>query len=118
LENSTVAITIAAQTSEIQIYVRYIHPRQNKTGSLGVLPHSDGAIEAFRAEHGVKTEWLHVVDPATGLRLKAFRPVEGNMLSEIRDTLRIRDGQTCVATYKAVANHGRVEMRLASIRAV
>jgi hypothetical protein len=106
---------VATSAPEIEIRVKYIHPAGNKSGSFGILPESDGPTEAFRTRHRITTAWAYVTDPATGVNLKAFRPIEGRTLEHVR--LRgIRDGQVCIVTQRAVPMAGRISWRFADIR--
>ncbi|MFI5454850.1 MAG: hypothetical protein ACHRXM_05305 [Isosphaerales bacterium] len=109
---------IATDAAPIEIRVKYIHPAGNKTGSLGVLRESDGAVETYRSQYGITTEWLYVSDPATGMELKAFRPIEGNTLRYVRDERGIRNGQVCILTQRAVSKRGQMTWRFISIKPV
>jgi hypothetical protein len=107
---------VATKAPEIEIRVKYIHPETNQSGSLGVLRESGEPVEAYRSQYGIKTRFLDVTDPATGTKLKAFRPIEHEQLRYIRDEVGIRDGQVCVATFRAIPMGGRMVWKFLSIR--
>jgi len=109
--------TVTNSAPEIEIRVKYIHPGRNKTGSFGILPESDELTERFRSRYGITTEWMYVRDRATGMNLKAFRPIEPETLDYVKE-LGILDGQVCVVTQKAVRKGGRMVWRFVDIRSV
>ena len=92
LEATNVSITTATLAPEIRIKVKYVRPSENKTGSFGVLPESEEAVERFRSKHGIRTLWDYVRDPGTGMRLKAFRPIELDELKYVEEEQRVQDG--------------------------
>ena len=71
-----------------------------------MLPDSENLVEAYRSTHGILTSWLYVRDPETGMRLKAFRPVEKEQLDYVEIDRGIRDGDVCILTEIAMPKGG------------
>ncbi len=103
---------LAVAVPEIEFRAVYIHEAQNKTGAFGVHPDDIERLEAWRIAAGNRNKWNFATDPASGVRLHAFSPVEGNLLDFIEKQLSIRHGERCHVTYRAVPNRERVELRI------
>ena len=109
--------TTAISETTVSLRSKFIQPTGNKTGSFGVLPDSEAALETFRSLHGIGTELLNVRDSATGRNLKAFRPIEKDQLAYVRSR-RISDGQVCIVTWEAVPRSGRMTWKFRDVRPV
>ena len=101
-------ISVASSAPAIRIKVKYIRPAGNKTGSLGVLPESENLVETYRSTHGIHTRWEYVRDPGTGIRLKAFRPIENDQLYHVEKERGVCDGDVCYLTEVAMPKGGRM----------
>jgi hypothetical protein len=114
-EITSVSITVANSAPQILIRVKYLRPAENKTGSFGVLPESEAAVETYRSRYGIRTRWEYVRDPESGKRLKAFRPIEGDQLKYVEEEKGIEDGDECTLTEKGEPKGGKMTWKFVTV---